>query len=279
MSASKPASIDQLSSLITKGNGFSNANLYNVILPRWEASSTNPRDMSLLCKSVELPRINVASVPREINMSRTEVAHGFAVSPITMTFRILNDAGVRKYFETWMSQVVPNWNNPDIKSHTVGYYDDYVRDIEIRQLKKELNVPLFEKTFDLPLPSFIKRRLTNLGPINFGGNADTLGIGASLGFDGLEIDLNLAGSNSYVCKLFEAYPENIAYTSLSDDNSNSISEVTVTFKYKNWVGTSEEDNSLLGKIEREITGKLYEVRDNIEDKAKTQVAKSFGIKL
>lgn len=273
MAASKTASIDQLSSLITKQNGFARSNLFSVVLPRFEQSGQDPRDLNLLCKNVQLPSFNIATIPREVGMSTTEVAHGMIFQPLTMTFRVMNDSGVRKYFETWMNTVIPNWQDPDPTKHYVGYYDDYVRTVEIRQLKKEFNVPLFEKQFNLPLPGFIKNRLTNLGPLNFGTNL----IDASIGFDGLEIDLNLAGSNCYVCTLHEAYPEIINYEQLSDDNAGGLSEITVTFRYKNWTGVGLQDDNLISKIEREITNGLHELRDNVEDKIKDKVGKAIGI--
>ena len=125
------------------------------------------------------------------------------------------------------------------------------------------------------MPGFIKKRLTNLGPLNFGTNL----IDTSIGFDGIEIDLNLAGSNSYVCTLHEAYPEIINYETLADDQVNGLSEITVTFKYKNWSGVGLQDNNLLSKIEREITGGLHQLRDGVEDKIKTRVGKALGINI
>ena len=136
MSASKTASIDQLSSQITKHNGFARSNLFSVILPRFEQSGQDPRDLNLLCKNVQLPSFNLATIPREIGMSTTEVAHGMTYQPIQMTFRVMNDQGVRKYFETWMNSIIPNWQSSDPTDHYVGYYDDYVGTMQIFQLDK-----------------------------------------------------------------------------------------------------------------------------------------------
>ena len=71
----------------------------------------------------------------------------------------------------------------------------------------------------------------------------------------------------------------INYETLADDQVNGLSEITVTFKYKNWSGVGLQDNNLLSKIEREITGGLHQLRDGVEDKIKTRVGKALGINI
>lgn len=122
--------IDDLKALASVKLGFARANNFLVTLPA--RHGVDGRELNVLCTSVILPGKQIMTSPRQIGMERQMVAYGYAVDDVTMTFHLMNDYGVKKYFDNWRSKVV----NED--TFDVSYKEDYVDDITIHQLRKPL---------------------------------------------------------------------------------------------------------------------------------------------
>ncbi|HIJ11492.1 TPA: hypothetical protein HA278_05535 [Candidatus Woesearchaeota archaeon] len=91
--------------------------------------------LSLSCETAVLPGRNISSTPKRIAGPVREMPYESIYSAdLDLVFRVGSDMFERKYFETWMDMVVNH------KTHTLSYYDDYVRDIEIFQLDKSDNI-------------------------------------------------------------------------------------------------------------------------------------------
>lgn len=266
-------SINKLTGYVSRGDGFAQGNLFAVILPRWEEAGLGAEELSLLTSSVSLPSRQVTTITRELGLDKRQVASAYVNPPVQMTFRIMNDQRIRKYFEVWQQRIVPNSGSPDVVSKAVNYYDYYVRPVKILHLRKEFNTPLFERQFNLPLPGFIKNRLRSVGPLNF----DLLGglLDLDVGVDGVSLDLDMTGSTGYETTLYDAYPTSIVPSELSDNNGNSLSTISVEFAYRTWKGFNVSDNNPINKIKREIDAGLHEIRDGIEDKVTDFVKKQF----
>ena len=215
--------IDQFKSLVSAKGGVARANVFRVRLPSLPGVASS-RDISLLCKDVQLPGRQILTNERRIGLQFEKVAYGYAIQDINMTFHVMNDYGIKRYFETWQDLAV---NQTSLE---VGYYNDYVRDIEISILKKGVGLPLFKKEFDLPLPTFIKNRLPTIGPINFRQG---------------EIDLDLVTNDkvAYKVRILEAYPAAVVGVTMSDDNMDGLIDINVSFSYKDWVTQSTDQPS------------------------------------
>ena len=215
-------SIDQLMGVITNRGGLMRGNMYLVKLP--PSSVIGSEELNLVCKSVSVPGRNLNTTQRQIGMFTRNIVHGQAVGELSMTFRVMNDPAVLTYFNAWQASAV----NRD--TGEVGYYNAYVRDIEISILKKGVGLPLFKKEFDLPLPTFIKNRLPTIGPINFRQG---------------EIDLDLVTNDkvAYKVRILEAYPAAVVGVTMSDDNMDGLIDINVSFSYKDWVTQSTDQPS------------------------------------
>lgn len=151
------ATIDQLKGLVSSKLGAARSNQFLVELPQDFASggllsriaslvtsgTMGGGDLNLLCNSVTMPGRQVLTNDRRIGMEYQKVAYGYAVADVAMSFYVLNDYGIKKYFDTWYDTTVFDDNQ------VVPYKTNYIRDVRIHQLRK----PIINKDF-------------NIGPIN-----------------------------------------------------------------------------------------------------------------
>ena len=155
-------SIDQLKGMASGKLGFARSNQFAVQLPTEFASSSllqniasfaltgqglGGGDLNILCTSASLPGKQVLVQDRRIGMEYQKVANGYAVDDVSMTFYVLNDYGIKKYFDNWYERVVVD----DLS--IAPYKNEYARDVKIMQLRR----PITSKTF-------------NIGPISVGAD-------------------------------------------------------------------------------------------------------------
>ena len=151
-------SVDQLKGLVSAKLGFARTNQFLVELPSEFASggllstltslvtsgSMGGGDLNLLCTSATLPGKQVLHAERRIGMEYEKIANGYAVDDVSLTFYVLNDYGIKKYFDKWYSTTVVD------DFHVAPYKTEYARDVKIHQLRR----PIINKEF-------------NIGPVNF----------------------------------------------------------------------------------------------------------------
>ena len=106
----------------------------------------SPRELNILCSNATMPGKQILTNDRRIGMEFQKMAYGYAVDDVSMTFYLMNDYGVKEYFDTWRSVVV------DEGAMTSGYKNEYARQVTIHQLRQ-------------PLAGFSKQ----VGPIRFSG--------------------------------------------------------------------------------------------------------------
>lgn len=187
--------IDQFKSLVSSKGGVARANVFRVRLPSLPGVASS-RDISLLCKDVQLPGRQILTNERRIGLQFEKVAYGYAVQDINMTFHVMNDYGIKKYFETWQNLAI------DQTSFEVGYYKDYTFQIVVDQLKKGVTLPTY--SFGNFLDLFTPRTVTV-------ANDQII----------------------YSCQLTNAFPTTMNAIQLNNDQ-DGIVELNVQLSYKNW---------------------------------------------
>jgi hypothetical protein len=221
------ASIEQLKSAASKSQGFAMANLFQVILP--PLAGVSSEQINVICKMTELPGRQIMSMEQQLGTVMRKVASGYATTDINMSFYVMNDHAITKYFDAWQKLA------HDQDTYRVNYYIDYVKDVEIKQLQKGTAFSLFKKQLGFlgGLPSSITGRLGNIGGIDLGQG---------------EIDIKI-GSDEHVIrhvKLLEAYPTTVNAISLGNDQEG-ISELSVQLSYRDWKSLEAEGpNNNLG---------------------------------
>ena len=88
----------------------------------------DPRDMFLLCESVQLPGKRIATMEQFVTHKAIKKPYSYLVDEVTFTFVLTNDYFARKYMDQWQQMVI---DQEDLK---VNYKNDYVTDVTIQQL-------------------------------------------------------------------------------------------------------------------------------------------------
>jgi len=153
-------SIEDIKALANTKLGFARNNKFLVTLPSvgvgggllagivgafgGVGGGASPRELNILCSNVTMPAKQILTNERRIGMELQKVAYGYAVDDISMTFFLMNDYGVKDYFDSWRSTIL------DETGQASNYKNEYAKTVTIHQLRQ-------------PLKGFSRQ----LGPIRF----------------------------------------------------------------------------------------------------------------
>lgn len=200
--------IDQFKSLVTQRNGIARPNLFRVKLPTLPGATSE--ELNILCKDVTIPGRQILTSNRQIGMKLEKIPYGYSIPEVSMTFHVLNDYGVKEYFETWQSLAV----NQD--TYEIGYQKTFAQDVVIEQLRKVEKVP-----------QFLRRESFSRGGISqFLPRTSDIGI-----FDTFfDIGAGLSDIVIYKCKLIDAFPTGITDIQLNNE-LDGIVELNIQMSY------------------------------------------------
>lgn len=245
--ALRPGSIEDLKSLISDKGGFAKANLYYVLLPSWRenglGNTARPQELGILCRSVSLPSRQLATLQRIIGPDKQDVVYGYQNPNLSMTFRVLNDQSTRAYFETWQQNIIQNNDRSSEGNYSIAFPDQYMKNIFVYQLERGRALPIFNRNKSI-----------ELGPLNVNLEAN--------------IDLLQGGGANYQWAMFNAYPVTYQSETLTDDGRDQISEITIEFAYKNWVGAPmkvSDGATLLGSVSADASSITTKAINKIYD--------------
>lgn len=173
-------SIDQLKSLISSKGGVAQSNQFMVQLPALPFAEA--RELNILCRTTTLPGRQILTNERLIGPKGRKVAYSFSQEEVNMSFLVLNDYGVKKYFEHWQNQVF------DQETYQVNYKNEYAKPIKIMQLKKGFSLDADVK----------------LGPFE------------------IDIDLFRQANVVYEVELYNAFPTTMNEIQLSNEQNGLI---------------------------------------------------------
>ena len=146
-------SIEELKGLVNTKLGFAMTNNYVVKIPSvpgfnvpglggfsgiplpipgFQGGQATSREIDLLCKNAEIPGKQILTTDRRIGMVSEKVAYGYAVPDVTLQFYLLNDYGIKRYFDNWKDSIL------DETTGEIGYKKDYAKDVVIHQLRKPI---------------------------------------------------------------------------------------------------------------------------------------------
>ena len=96
--------IDDLKALISSKGGVARSNVFAVALP--PIAGLRSRELNLLCSRVNLPGRQITTANRDIGLITQKVADNHAYDDVSLSFRCLNDYGIREYFEAWQDRCI-----------------------------------------------------------------------------------------------------------------------------------------------------------------------------
>ena len=198
------ATIDDLKSLVSNKDGFARNNVFRVELPTLPGATKE--EINLLCLDANLPGRQIVTRERTIGITTKKMAYGYLSEDVSMTFRVLNDYGIRQYFETWQNLAV----NQTTKE--IGYKKDYSFPVKIQQLKKGIGFPIYNK---------------------------------KLGIFQLNVDFITRDDIVYEVELLDAFPTTMNPIQFNNDQDGLI-DLNVQLSYTNWKSNfTEPSNSVL----------------------------------
>lgn len=153
-------SIEDIKALANTKLGFARPNKFLVTMPTvgvgggllagligafsGGGGGASPRELNILCSNATMPAKQVLTNDRRIGMEYQKMAYGYAVDDVSMTFYLMNDYGIKDYFDSWRSTIL------DEVGQASNYKNEYAKTVTIHQLRQ-------------PLKGFSKQ----LGPIRF----------------------------------------------------------------------------------------------------------------
>lgn len=258
-------SIETYKSLISLERGLASANLYRVSLPSLEGKEKkpqrfgdrgaeiikgyNPEFINILCKGTSLPGRQIMTLERNIGMTQTKIAHGYAVTGLTLNFSLTNAYFLRKYFQDWQELAISN--TPPFQA---GYYEDYALPVKIQQLRKGESFNFINANFGsgIRIPQVVRDALPTIGSIDLG----------DLSQGDLKIALTSKENVVYECTLLESFPTTMSDIALSND-ADILSEFSVELSFKNW--------------EAEIPGQKRTIADKVTDAVNDVIGAIVGV--
>ena len=225
------ASIEQLKGVISSKGGVARTNLFKVNMPSIPGASAS--EVNLVCSTVQIPGRQTLSRPKVIGMINEEMAYGFLNGGVNMIFLVLNDYGIRQYFETWQNLAV------DQQTYEIGYSREYKKDLNIKQLKKGFNSPVNKFLNKVPKvgPFDLRPQIQNL-----------LGDTVDEAFGGL-----FGGPSVYDVKLLDAFPKTVNAIELNNELDGLV-QLTVEFAFTNWEAKGSGGPGFLGGLANTAIG-------------------------
>ena len=114
---------------------------------------SNARAVSLYCEMASLPPVNISTKSFKIFGPTYQRPFGaeYGGEGISLTFHVDRDMQVKKFFDEWTARVV------DPKSGLVGYQEDYISTLTLKQLNEQDDV-----TYELELEEAFPRSVNLL---------------------------------------------------------------------------------------------------------------------
>jgi hypothetical protein len=226
------ASIEQLKGMITSKGGMARSNLFKVTLPN-SVPGASAYEVNLLCANVQIPGRQVTSRAKSVGQINEEMAYGFLNGEISMTFLVLNDYGIRTYFEEWQKLAV------DQTTYEVGFSNEYKKDMQIYQLKKG---------FGSPVNKFINQ-IPKIGPFDLRSQAQNL-LGGTL--DNFAGGL-FGGPTIFTANVYGAFPKTVNAIDLSNELDGLV-QLSVSFAFTNWQAIGSAAPGFLGGLANTAIG-------------------------
>lgn len=151
-----PNRLDTIKSIIGKHGGYAPNNRFNVIFTpptvsllnlnptnilgniinnnfSWKDLISDPRDISILCKSTSFPSRNINTAEFTAQREQKKYVTGKQDGDINMVFHITNDMYMKTMFDNWMNHILST------SRFRAKYKDEYSTDVTIQQVNKQGN--------------------------------------------------------------------------------------------------------------------------------------------
>lgn len=116
-------------------SGVSKKSNYEVyLLRRQPADAEVENSLRFRCQQTELPGRSISTYDKKIYGSSWKVGYDTTFLDVTLNILLSEDLREKTYFEQWQDLIVGNYGlgTTNSKMWDIGYYDDYIADIEFK---------------------------------------------------------------------------------------------------------------------------------------------------
>ena len=130
---------DTIKALLNAHGGIAYNNKYMVTInkpPAFElpGGAQMRKRLSMLCDTVSLPTKSLATYEKQIHGPVKAMPYRMTFTEASMSFIMTDSMEEKKYFDAWQNKIV----GP--KTGKIGYFDDYVCDINIKKYGRSQNM-------------------------------------------------------------------------------------------------------------------------------------------
>ena len=149
---------DTIKALLNAHGGIAYNNKYMVTInkpPAFElpGGAQMRKRLSMLCDTVSLPTKSLATYEKQIHGPVKAMPYRMTFTEASMSFIMTDGMTEKKYFDAWQNKIV------DPGSGNLGFFDDYVCDINIKKFGRTAgsigNTPTYEVTLFDAWPSIV----------------------------------------------------------------------------------------------------------------------------
>lgn len=109
---------------LVRTNGLLTSTHFYVFIPNI-GENLESKNMMMMCDSTTIPGMNLMTADTRIFGESTEMPHSIIYAPLTLSFYVDRDLIAKRALDRWMNSVF------DRDTRTVGFYDDYTRDVDV----------------------------------------------------------------------------------------------------------------------------------------------------
>jgi hypothetical protein len=223
-------SVDDMIATVAEGGGIAQTSMFRVILPSIkERSGRKLEEFNLICTGVNIPGKALATVDRMIGPNVVQIVNGVIYADVELTFMVLNDFGIKNYFDTWMDLAYDN------DSQEASFKSEYIKPVTIQALRKGVSMPVYQTSLGIPkLPSTIQNRLPKIGPFDFAQGE-------------LDLDFLTKDDITYAVDLEDAFCTGVSGIDF-DNEADGIASISISLSYTKWKSTTQKVNPLTDAV-------------------------------
>lgn len=109
---------------LVRTNGLLTSTHFYVFIPNI-GENLESKNMMMMCDSTVIPGMNLMTADTRIFGEATEMPHSIIYAPLVLSFYVDRDLIAKRALDRWMNSVF------DRDTRTVGFYDDYTRDVDV----------------------------------------------------------------------------------------------------------------------------------------------------
>lgn len=172
--------------------GLNTNNVSKTALDFLKGGFNDPRDMFILCDSVNLPgRQITTSEIADGSMITHKMPYSFVTDDVSMTYTVTNDYYAVKFWKSWMDMIVPQNAQKDQAGYKINYKSNYTTDIIIQQMGLTDFIPVYTVKLNNAYP-------ITIAPIELSNQNDNAMV---------QVQVTLTYENWYELDLIEAARE------------------------------------------------------------------------